>query len=88
MPNLKSAQKALRKSKKRTIRNKAVKNKIKLLTKRTRKNAQAKQIDQAQDYLHQAQKALDKAAKVGIIKKNTANRTKSRLAKIVNAAGK
>ncbi len=41
----------------------------------------------AADSLSAAFKALDKAAKTGVIKKNTASRKKSRLAKAVAKAG-
>jgi small subunit ribosomal protein S20 len=43
-----------------------------------------KNIEEAQKSLPKAYKAIDKAAKRGIIKKNTAARRKSRLAKLVN----
>ncbi len=43
----------------------------------------AKKIDEAKTYFPKVQKALDKATKSGLIKKNNAGRKKSRLAKLV-----
>lgn len=40
-------------------------------------------VKEARESLSKAYKAIDKAAKTGIIKKNTASRKKSRLAKAV-----
>ena len=71
MAILKSAKKALRQSQRRKARNLVYKKKIKTLLKKA----------QTSQDLPQIYKALDKAAKVGIIKKNTAARKKSRLAK-------
>ena len=42
--------------------------------------------DEAKGKLSAAYKAIDKAAKKGVIKKNTAARKKARLAKLVNKA--
>lgn len=50
---------------------KVVKNYTKLL--------KSKKLDEAKNYFASVQKALDKAAKQGIIKKNTASRKISRL---------
>lgn len=44
--------------------------------------ASQKKIDELKGILPQVYKALDKAAKVGIIKKNTADRRKSRITKL------
>jgi len=43
-----------------------------------------KKIEEAKKLLPQVYKILDKSAKVGIIKKNTAARKKSRITKLVN----
>ena len=42
-----------------------------------------KKIEEAKNILPQVYKILDKAGKVNIIKKNTASRKKSRLAKLI-----
>jgi small subunit ribosomal protein S20 len=74
MPNIQSAKKSLRQTAKRAARNKvrrdAYKDAIKAALKEKTMAAIAK-----------AQKALDKAAKTGVIKKNTAARKLSRLVK-------
>jgi len=83
MPNLKNAKKALRQSKKRQLRNKAVEDKLKKLVKDSRKSIEAKS-DKAKDLVQQTIKAVDKAVQKGILKKNAGNRKKSRLMKSYN----
>lgn len=87
MPNKKSAEKELRKSVKRALKNAQVKDKISRLTKQTKKAISSGQ-DNAKDLLKEAMTALDKAAKTGLIKKNTRDRKKSRLHKKLNAMTK
>jgi len=43
-----------------------------------------KKIEEAEKLLPQVYKALDKTAKVGLIKKNTAGRKKSRITKLIH----
>ncbi|MEK7480855.1 MAG: 30S ribosomal protein S20 [Patescibacteria group bacterium] len=76
MPITQSAKKALRQNKRRRARN--------LTRMRTYKDAikQAKKTPTSES-LARAYQALDKAAKTGVIKKNTASRKKSRLARHV-----
>ncbi|UMX47939.1 MAG: 30S ribosomal protein S20 [Candidatus Nealsonbacteria bacterium DGGOD1a] len=83
MPIIKSAKKALRQNAKRRIANKARKQKIKTILKETRVLAGAKKIEDAKKNLPAIFKALDKAAKTGTIKPNTAARKKSRIAKLL-----
>jgi small subunit ribosomal protein S20 len=52
------------------------------IVKEYKKLVQAKKIDEAQKLMPKLQKAIDKAKKNGLIKKNTASRKKSRLMKI------
>lgn len=84
MPNKKSAAKELRKSIKRAAKNTKVKNHISFLTKKTKKAITAGE-DAAKDLLKETMTALDKAAKTGLIKKNTRDRKKSRLHKKFNS---
>ena len=84
MPNKKSAEKELRKTKKRTIANKKVSVKAKSLVKADLKKV-ATSDKSVKETLANTIKAIDKAAKKGVIKKNTASRRKSRLMKKVNA---
>jgi small subunit ribosomal protein S20 len=80
----KSAKKAWRQSLRRRARNLIYKTKIKNLIKEARNLVLAKKIEEAKKLLPQIYKILDKAAKVGVIKKNTAARKKSRIAKLIS----
>lgn len=80
----KSAKKALRQNIRRRERNLVYKNKMKSLIKEVRTLVLEKKIEGAKKLLPQIYKILDKAAKVGVIKKNTASRKKSRLTKLIN----
>ncbi len=79
----KSAKKAIRQSERRRERNLVYKTKIKSLIKEARALSLAKNAEAAKNILPKVYEALDKAAKVGVIKKNAASRKKSRLAKLV-----
>jgi small subunit ribosomal protein S20 len=83
MPNKKSAEKELRKTVKRNAANKKVANKLKDLVKTSIKQIKANDKKVKEDFTKTI-KAIDKAAKKGIIKKNTASRKKSRLMKKIN----
>lgn len=82
-PLTKSAKRALRKSKKRRLRNLERKKKIKKLLKEIKGLIAQKKIEGAKKLLPQVYKTLDKAAKIGLIKKNTAARKKSRITRII-----
>ncbi len=84
MPNKQNAKKALRQSRKHATLNKARKDAFKEAVKKTLKTSG----DEAKKMARAAQQALDKAAKRGVIKKNTAARKLSRLMKKVNAMAK
>ncbi len=84
MPIIKSAKKALRQSETRKARNVQKKKKIKKTFKKIRKFLDEKKVKEAKSILPQIYKLLDKAAKTGLIKKNTAARKKSRVTKLVN----
>ncbi len=85
MPNKANAKKALRQAIKRTAWNKVRKDAFKDAIKSTKK---ATSLEDAKKLAQTAQKALDKAAKRGVIKKNTAARKLSRLMKSVNSLAK
>ena len=81
MPNKANAKKAMRQNEKRAALNLAKKTAYKNAVRQTLKTTtKAEAIKSA----HSAQKALDKAAKHGTIKKNTAARKMSRLMKKIN----
>lgn len=79
MPITKSAKKSIKQSLRRKKGNIKKKNNIKSLTKEIRSLVSQNKIEEAKKLLPQIYKAIDKAVKVGIIKKNTAARKKSRI---------
>jgi small subunit ribosomal protein S20 len=87
MPNAASAKKELRKSIKRRQRNNKIENNLKNLIKTSRRAIENKEAS-AKELIAKTLKALDKAAKQGVIKKNTRDRKKSRLHKKFNQAFK
>jgi len=84
LPTHKSAEKALRQSINRNLRNKAVKSKVRTIIKKVET---ARDKTQAKDLLKQTFSLLDKAVKRNVIHFNQASRTKSRLTKLVNQLG-
>lgn len=84
MPITKSAKKALRQNTKRRTRNLIYKKRTKDLIKKIRVLVSGKKNEEAKKLLSQLYKTLDKSAKTGVIKKNTASRKKSRLTKLCN----
>lgn len=90
MPITKSAKKALRQSKKRQAHNFLYVKRIKELTKKALLLVRDRKKEELENLLPVFYKAVDKAAKVGVLKKNTAARKKSRIARglaRLNAAG-
>lgn len=84
MPNTRSAKKALRQNKKRRIRNLQRLKTMRRLIKQIRRFALEGKKEEAEKLLPQAYKAIDKSARVNVIKKNTAARKKSRLMKLIS----
>ncbi len=83
MPIKKSAKKALRQSKRRGERNLARKKEMKDVIKKIAKLAAANKIDEARKLVPLAYKAIDKAVKTNVLKKNAGSRKKSRLMKLL-----
>jgi small subunit ribosomal protein S20 len=83
MPIKESAKKALRQVKKHRVLNLARAKAVKDIVKKIKKQALTNK-DEAKKLIAQAYQAIDKAAKRGVIKKNTAARKKSRLMKLLN----
>ncbi len=77
MPNLQNAKKALRVAARKRVFNDRRRRALKVAVKALKAN-------QTTEDLSKAFQAIDKAAKSGVIKKNTASRKKSRLAKALN----
>lgn len=80
----KSALKRARQNETRRLRNKAAKTRIKKVVKDVRLSVGTASNEIARDKLNNARSAIDKAAKKGVIHKNTAARKISRLSKLVN----
>jgi len=82
-PVTKSAKKALRQSRQKRLFNLRRSRKMKGLIKEIRDLIKDKKKEEALKILPKVYQAIDKAAKRGVIKKNTASRKKSRLAKAI-----
>ncbi len=82
MPIKKSAKKALRQSKRHAVANLRRKKAMKDIAKKIGKLVAAKKTEEAKKLIPLAYKAIDKAAKTGVIKKNAAARKKSHLMKL------
>ena len=80
MPKIKSAKKAMRQARTRTVRNKAQRSTLRTALKRVRAAATA---DAAAAAYSIAARLLDRAARKGLIHKNNAARHKSRMAAMV-----
>ncbi|HEX6101046.1 MAG TPA: 30S ribosomal protein S20 [Thermoanaerobaculia bacterium] len=78
MANIASAEKQRRQAEKRKARNRAGKSALRTTLKKARTDIQGGDTDK--ETLATSFSAIDKAAKRGLIKENTANRYKSRLA--------
>lgn len=79
MPNLDNAKKALRVAKRKRVINDRRRRTMKLTVKTVK-------VSKTPEDLAKAYQAIDKAAKRGVIKKNTASRKKSRLTKSIQEA--
>lgn len=86
MPITASAKKALRQTKRRRVANVRSLTKVKTVAKEVRFLIQGKKFAEAKALLPKLYKAIDKAAKENVIKKNTASRKKSRITVFVNKA--
>lgn len=83
-----SAKKAIRVSARKRIINIRRKRVLLSAEKGVEKLLKAGKITEAEKMLSTAYQAIDKAAKRGVIKKNTADRKKSRLVAAIKRAGK
>ena len=87
MPNSESAKKRLRQNDKLRVRNKAIKSNMRGTVRAVRQACKAGDAEAAQTQFRLACKKLDRAAAKNLIHKNAAARSKSRLSKLVKAAG-
>ena len=84
MANTKSAIKQIRSSARKRERNQVFRSRARTLTNKTRRLIAEGRIEEARVEAQRAIVALDKAAQKGIIHKNKAARTKSRLMKTLS----
>lgn len=82
MSSKKSVKKRERQNTKRSVRNLSKKRSVKSLIKEVETLVSKNKQKEAEKLVPKAYKAIDKAAKKNIIKKNTAARKKSRVAKL------
>jgi small subunit ribosomal protein S20 len=87
LANHKSALKRARQNEERRLNNKATKTRVKNVVKSVRQAVTGQTEANAATELNIAKSVIDKAAKKGVIHKNTAARKISRLSKQVNASG-
>lgn len=85
MANIKSQMKRNRQNETARTRNKAVRSELKTRARNAVTAAESGDAAAAQEALRLAQKRYDKAASKGVITKNSAARSKSRLAARVNS---
>lgn len=86
MPNIKSAEKRVRTTAKRSLRNASLRSALRTTLKKFDSALTQSNLEQAHIALGIATRALDKAATKGVIHRNTASRKKSRLTRRFNAA--
>ncbi len=84
MPNTKAAKKALRVNKRRHEINAGRKKALKQAVKKSKKAIENRDIEEAKKMLDFLYETADKIAKTGYIKKNKADRIKSRITKLFN----
>lgn len=83
MPRIKSAKKRLRQTKVRTARNKSQRSTLRNAVKKVRVAATPSETAEA---FKTAEALIDRAGRKNLVHRNTAARTKSRLAKLANVA--
>ena len=79
MPNTRSAEKRLKTSQKKRLSNRIRKSRIKTFRRQLMDSIAERDLDAADGLLRKCFAELDRAAKVGTIHRNRANRTKHRL---------
>jgi small subunit ribosomal protein S20 len=83
LANIKSAAKRARQNEKRRARNRIYRSSARTYVKRARRLVEAGELEQAEQDVASAIRALDLAAQKGVIHKNNAARRKSRLIKLL-----
>lgn len=88
MANIRSSEKDIRKTRKRTAHNQSVKSRIRTLRKKVLAAVDKGDVALANSSLSELASATDKAAKTKVLHKNTSSRMKSRLALKIGALAK
>lgn len=88
MPNIKSAIKRVDVNKKKNSENKIIKSRILTYVKKFKAEVANKELDNASKLLSEVFAMLDTAAKDNVIHKNSADRKKAALAKVLDNAKK
>lgn len=86
MPNTASAKKRLRQNEKQRTQNRAIKSNIRAQIRKVREAALAGDTEAAESHFRLAAKRLDRAGAKGVIHRNAAARTKSRLQHAIKRA--
>ena len=86
MPNSASAKKDLRQNQTRRLRNRMVRSAMRRQLGAVRAAVKDGNLEEAETRLRTATKKLDQASAKGIVHKNAANRTKSRLSHLIKTA--
>ena len=86
MPNIKSAMKRVKVIEKKTLRNNMIKTGYRTAVKKFENAVEEGNLENAKALFVEATKKIDQACSKGVIKKNTASRKKSHLAKALNSA--
>lgn len=84
MPNIKSAIKRVSVIEKKTLENNMIKTGYRTAVKKVETAIQEGNVEEAKNLFVNATKKIDQACSKGVIKKNTAARKKSNLAKKIN----
>lgn len=79
MPNTTSAERRMRSSARKQLRNRGIKSRLKSLERALADAVKTGKKEEANAAYHKISSAFDKATKSGVIHKNRANRKKSRL---------
>jgi small subunit ribosomal protein S20 len=85
MANNASARKRIRKTERATLRNRAVKSRLRTYRKQVLTMIEGGDAEKSQEAYNRFASAADRAAKNNVIHKNTASRLKSRVASKLNA---
>ena len=88
MANSLSATKRVRQIRSRTVRNRAVKSRVKTARRRFAEAIEAGDSEKSQKAFQTLASVADRAAKRGVIHKNSASRLKSEASKVLAAAAK